>query len=68
MSRCRIVFDHARCAGIGLCEAAMPEVFSLDDDGQLRLQSTEFAIDRRAELEDIVLNCPTQALSLQIIG
>ncbi|GAY15583.1 ferredoxin [Mycobacterium sp. shizuoka-1] len=67
MSTCRVVLDASRCAGIGLCEAAMPEAFSVDDDGHLHLRATEFTEEHRAELEDIVAHCPTQSLSLQII-
>ena len=45
----------------------MPEAFTVDDDGHLHLQSTEFTAERRADLEDIVARCPTQSLTLQII-
>jgi ferredoxin len=31
----RIVVDHDRCTGLGMCEAEAPELFEVQDDGSL---------------------------------
>lgn len=67
MTACRVVFDSGRCSSIGLCEAAMPDVFQLGSDGSMRLLVEDFALERRRELEDAVSNCPTQSLSVEIV-
>lgn len=67
MSVCRVVFDSTRCSAIGLCEAAVPDVFQLGGDGVLHVVMTEVPIDRRTELEEAALNCPTQSIRVEIV-
>lgn len=67
MSLCRVAFDSLRCSSIGLCETALPDVFQIDDDGHTRLLQAELPIERRAEVEQAVLNCPTRSLSVEIV-
>lgn len=43
----RIVVDVDRCEGHGLCEQTAPEVFRLDDEGDLHLIREEVAPGRR---------------------
>ena len=67
MSACRVIFDSSRCSSIGLCEAALPDVFRIDDDGLTRLLESEVPIERAHEVEQAVLNCPTRSLSFEIV-
>ena len=68
MTVCRVVVDRTRCAGLGLCEAAMPDVFEVADDGMVRVHGAEVDNARRQELEDAALNCPTQAIGVNIVA
>jgi ferredoxin len=61
----RVVVDYDKCTGLGLCESIAPEFFEVQDDGSLELLRTEADEDHRAELEEAVRSCPTEALSLE---
>ena len=61
----RIVVDRTKCSSIGLCEAAVPDIFEIGPDGVLQILQDEIPADRREELEQACENCPTQALSIQ---
>ena len=60
----RVVVDYDRCESNGLCMAAAPEVFEVDDDDNLVVLQEQPAEELRAKVEDAVRRCPKQALSL----
>lgn len=60
----RVIVDYDRCEANGLCVAAAPEVFALDDDDQLHLLQAEPHEALRAKVEEAVRRCPRQALRL----
>ena len=59
---CRIVFDSAKCASMGLCEMVAPDVFHIDDDGVMAVQTEIIDAERRTEMEEIAMGCPTHSL------
>ena len=61
----KINIDMDKCTGHGLCEAVAEDVFEVGDDGQAHLLIEQPAEDRRAEMEDAVDQCPTDAISIQ---
>lgn len=67
MSRCRVAVDVQRCSGIGLCEAAKPDLFEVGDDGHARLIRDVLPADQIADLEDVAAQCPTQSVSVQLV-
>ncbi|MBB6407191.1 ferredoxin [Arthrobacter sp. AZCC_0090] len=61
----KIEVDRAKCVGLGLCEAASPEYFEVQDDGKLLvLRETVGGSPDVLEVEEAVLSCPTTALRL----
>lgn len=64
MSDVRIVVDRPRCEGHGLCEDAAPELFRLDDDGELEILADRVEGDRVRQAENAVRLCPVAALRL----
>jgi ferredoxin len=61
----RIVVDWDLCESNGLCMAAAPEVFQLqDDDTLLVLQETPDE-SQLAVVAEAIRTCPKQAISLQ---
>ncbi|AMY20269.1 ferredoxin [Rhodococcus kroppenstedtii] len=58
----RIDVDYDRCEGHGLCEDQAPEVFRLDDAGDLHLQHEEIPADQVAAVQSAVAACPVAAL------
>jgi len=60
----RVVVDHSKCTGLGMCEAEAPDVFEVQEDGSLLLLK-EFPDDaERSEVEAAVEGCPTEALRI----
>ncbi len=60
-----VVVDRIRCQGMGMCESFSPEIFEVDDDGELILHTVEVTECARSEIEQAVQACPTQALSVE---
>lgn len=61
----KIVVDRAKCAGLGLCEAVAPDIFEVEDTGDMVVHEDVVTDDRRADVEDAVEGCPMLALSLE---
>jgi ferredoxin len=61
----RVVVDHNKCTGLGLCESIAPDFFEVQEDGSLELLASEASEEHRSELEEAVRSCPTEALSLE---
>ncbi|MBP2367640.1 ferredoxin [Pseudonocardia parietis] len=61
----RVVVDFDRCTGLGLCESLAPDFFEVQDDGSLELLRSEVNEAERAELQEAVRSCPTEALRLE---
>jgi ferredoxin len=60
----RIVIDHNKCTGLGMCEAEAPDLFEVQEDGSLRVLNFRPVSDQRELLEAAVDSCPTAALSI----
>ncbi len=60
----KIELDRTKCIGLGICESIAPDVFEVDDDGDLVLLREEVAADEVAAMEEAVQSCPAAALRL----
>jgi ferredoxin len=60
----RISVDYARCEGHGLCEDQAPDVFQLDDEGDLqyRFAGQEVPAELAAAAARGATACPVAAL------
>lgn len=62
----QVTVDHDFCLGHGLCHAAAPQLFDLDDAGQSQVR---IAGDIPQSLEDAaraaVASCPERAISVE---
>lgn len=61
----KIVVDRAKCTGLGICEAYAPEIFEVNDDGDLVLAAELVSEDLLEAVEKAVDGCPTEALRLE---
>lgn len=61
----RVNVDLDRCQGHGLCVYAAPDVFDLDDEGQVHYDPSP-APEQRDNVQDAVRSCPTAAISLDL--
>ena len=60
----KIVVDFEVCEGHGLCVAACPDVFQLDDDGTLDLLQSEPPAELEAQVRSAAALCPTAAITV----
>lgn len=58
----QIKADYARCEGHGLCEQIAPEIYSVNDDGEVELLVAEVSDDLLAKAEAGARVCPVAAL------
>lgn len=61
----RIKMDWDFCQGHGVCCEEAPEVFRLNDDGELELLVEEPDESMRPKVEKAVKFCPTRAIALE---
>lgn len=60
-----IVLDRDRCEGHGLCEQSAPQLYRLDDDGELEILRTEVDGELAEAARAGARVCPVAALSLR---
>lgn len=60
----RVEVERSRCEGYGFCEQSAPEVFLLNDEGELVILQDELPSDMEARAEAAIRLCPVAALRL----
>jgi ferredoxin len=63
--RFRIEVDLDLCQGHAMCEMEAPKYFMVPKHGQVEILNGRPAEEDRAEVEQAVWACPTQALSIK---
>lgn len=61
----KVVVDRGLCEAHGVCMSIDPTVFDLGDDDLLVILEPEPPEAKRSTIEQAVIRCPRQALSLQ---
>jgi ferredoxin len=61
----QVVVDRDVCQNHGQCVLAAPQVFELDDDGELVQLQDEVDEDLRAVVEEAADVCPVQAITVE---
>lgn len=61
----KILVDFDRCEGHGLCEQTAPEVFRLNDEGELHLTREEVGPKDENSVAAAVRVCPVAALRVE---
>lgn len=62
----KIIVDREKCTGLGICESLAPEVFEIDDDGDLVLKEADVSGSDLDQVQAAVDGCPTAALRLEL--
>jgi len=60
----KIVVDFDKCKSNAVCMGVAPEIFEVRDDNFLYVLREEPPESARAQVEEAVRVCPTQAISL----
>jgi ferredoxin len=63
----KVALDRKRCEGHGMCETAAPELFTLDEAGELtaHYDGREIPAHLEESARDAVRVCPVAALILE---
>jgi ferredoxin len=61
----RVEADLDLCQGHAMCELEAPDYFRVPKRGKVEILDAEPPDDARPEIEQAVIACPTQALSIQ---
>lgn len=60
----KVTVDRAKCTGLGICESMAPDVFEVDENGDLVLLTETVGTEQLDEVRAAVEGCPTEALRL----
>lgn len=60
----KVLVDWDLCEGHGQCEFAAPDVFTIDDDGELEVLDVSPPASERRAVQQAVRRCPTRALAI----
>jgi len=60
----KIQLDREKCTGLGICESLAPEVFEVNDDGDLVMLTDTVPDGMLDDVETAFAGCPTEALRL----
>ena len=61
----KVVVDFVKCTGLGICESMAPEIFEVNDDGELVLLKEDITDEELQSVEEAVTGCPTEALRIE---
>ena len=61
----KVVVDFDVCQGHGVCEAEVPEVFQVDEGGNLTILLENPPESMRPQLEDAEKYCPQLAITIE---
>lgn len=61
----KITVDHGKCTGLGICESFAPEVFEVDDNGDLVVRTETVPEGMLDAVRQAVEGCPTAALRFE---
>jgi ferredoxin len=64
----KVLVDWDLCESHGQCEFAAPDVFSINDEGDLEVLNETPDESHRSEVEQAVRRCPTRALSIGVLS
>ena len=63
----RIVTDRSRCCGYGLCATLCPEVYKLDAEGLVYVESEFIPAGFESEAKDGAAACPAEAIIIETV-
>lgn len=63
----RVIVDRSRCCGYGLCAQLCPEVYKLDENGLVFVESESVPAGLEEEAKEGAAACPAEALVVEEI-
>jgi ferredoxin len=65
VTKMKVVVDRDKCTGLGICESLAPDVFEVNDEGELVLLKEDISEEELQAVEEAVAGCPTEALRIE---
>jgi ferredoxin len=63
----RITAERSRCCGYGLCAQLGPQIYKLDENGLVYMDSETFSLDLEEEAREGAASCPAEALRVELV-
>ncbi|ABE36536.1 4Fe-4S single cluster domain protein [Paraburkholderia xenovorans LB400] len=60
--------DRSRCCGYGLCAQLCPQVYKLDENGIVYLESDTVPRELESDAREGAAACPAEALTIEAAG
>lgn len=64
----RVIVDRSRCCGYGLCAAICPQVYKLDAEGLVFVDSDLIPADLEESAREGAIACPAEALVIEPVA
>lgn len=64
----KVIIDRSRCCGYGLCAALCPDVYKLDGDGIVYLDSEFVPAGQEEAAIEGAASCPAEAIRVEAPG
>lgn len=61
----KVIVDRSRCCGYGLCAALCPDVYKLDADGIVFLESDYVPVGQEEAAMEGAAACPAEAILVE---
>lgn len=61
----RVVVDRSRCCGYGLCAVICPELYKLDAEGLVFLETDQVPVHLLEEAREGAASCPAEVITLE---
>lgn len=63
----RVIVERSRCCGYGLCAQLCPEIYKLDENGLVYVESEYVPVGLEEEAKEGAAACPAEALVIQAL-
>jgi ferredoxin len=64
----RVSAERSRCCGYGLCAQLAPQVYKLDENGLVYMDSETFSLDLEEEAREGAAACPAEAIIVELVS
>lgn len=63
----RVTVERSKCCGYGLCAQLGPQVYKLDENGLVYIDSETFPMTLEEEVREGAACCPAEALAVELV-
>lgn len=64
----RVKAERSKCCGYGLCAQIAPQIYKLDENGLVYMESDTFSLDLEEEAREGAASCPAEALVVELVA